>query len=290
MVEQIIGKYMVESGKLSQEQLTLVLEKQDSTRIKLGFLAVEAGFMTTEQTNEVNDLQAAMDKRFGDLAIEKGYLTEEQVDELLAKQGNPYLSFTQTLLDNGLIQMDEIDALVSEFQKARGLSDEQLESLKKDDVDAIIPMFMPAEGMKYLQLVGTVVRTLIRFVDRHAYIGSASMESEFPEKDQVNQSLIWEEGLVDSFSEKSGGLLKLCKAFAHEDFPRIDEDSLDAAGELLNCANGLYVSALSRQGEFLEIIPPNYGKCESEIVEGSICKVPIFIGNDELSYCVAEVR
>ena len=267
-----------------------LIKKQDDTRVKMGTIAVAEGMMTLDQTNEVNILQSAMDQMFGDIAVAKGYLTDEQVDYLLKKQGNPFLMFVQTLIDNDVIKMDELDGILAEFCEKNGLSEEQLADFKTGDVNKIVPIFLPAECQKYSVIIGTVIRTLIRLVNRHTYIGKAEIIDAFPENDQVNQALIWEEGLVDGFSEDNGGLLELCSVFAHEDFTQLDEDSLDAAGELLNCANGLYVSSLSRRGVFLEITPPNYGKCGDDMKLYSVCRVPVSLGEKKFYFTVAEVK
>ncbi len=290
MVENILGSFLLESGRVTKQQLFHLIKKQDDTRVKLGLIAVEEGMMTLDQTNEVNILQSAMDQMFGDIAIAKGYLTDDQVDYLVKKQGNPYLTFIQTLVDEDIIEMTDLDGVIAEFAAANGFSDEQLADFKSGDVNRLVPIFLPDECSKYSPIIGTVIRTLIRLVNRNTYIGKAEIVEEFPYENQVNQGLIWEEGLIDGFCEGEGGLLELCSVFAHEDFKELDEDSLDAAGELLNCANGLYVSSLSRRGIFLEITPPNYGKCDDDIKLYSICRIPIFVSDKKFYFTVAEVK
>ena len=76
MVEYILGNYLVGSGKLTEEQLEVVVGQLDKIRVKLGLIAVAEGMMTLAQADEVNRLQSVMDKRFGDIAVEKGYLTD----------------------------------------------------------------------------------------------------------------------------------------------------------------------------------------------------------------------
>ena len=63
MVEYILGNYLVETGKITREQLQQVMSKQDSVRVKLGLIAVEEGLMTMEQADEVNRMQAVMDQK-----------------------------------------------------------------------------------------------------------------------------------------------------------------------------------------------------------------------------------
>ncbi len=290
MVENILGSFLLETGRIEKSLLSKLMKEQDETRVKLGLIAVEEGMMTLDQTNEINILQSAMDQMFGDIAIAKGYLTSEQVAYLVKKQGNPFFTFVQTLIDNDVIKMDELDSILNEFREKNGFSEEQLADFKSGDVNKIVPLFLSEECRKYSTIIGTVVRTLIRLVNRNTYIGKAEMIDAFPETDQVNQGLIWEEGLLDGFSEADGGLLELCSVFAHEEFSALDEDSLDAAGELLNCANGLYVSSLSRRGIFLEIIPPNYGKIPDDMTLYSICRIPVYLSDKKFYFAVAEVK
>ena len=83
MLDRLLGKYMVEKGILTKDQLRQVYHLQEANRAKLGVIAVSEKLMSIAQAEQVNALQATVDKRFGDIAIEKGYLTESQVARLL---------------------------------------------------------------------------------------------------------------------------------------------------------------------------------------------------------------
>lgn len=287
MVDYILGNYLVETGKITDEQLKETLEKQDSVRVKLGLIAVSEGMMTLAQTDEVNKLQAIMDQRFGDIAVSKGYLTEEQVGKLLKQQGNAYLMFVQTLVDNGYITMEEIDNVLNDFRQANGYSNSEMEDIKSDEVERIVPLFLPAEGKQYAEVISIAVRTLIRLIDRRVSIGEVTMVDAFPAEGQVNQSLAGTKGIVDCLSEGCGALLKTASIFGREEFEQIDMDSLDAAGEFLNCVNGLYASSMSRHGEFLELMPPEYVDVTNKAK--NICKVPVRLGDQCLFFTVAEL-
>ncbi len=288
MVEYILGNYLVETTKITKEQLSILLQKQDSVRVKLGLLAVAEGMMTLEQADEVNKLQAIMDKRFGDIAVSKGYLTEDQIGKLLKMQGNTYMTFIQTLIDSGYVSMDDMDDMMNNFRQAYGYSHSEIDALKSDDVDRIIPLFVPEEGKPFIDVISTTVRTLIRLIDRHVYVTKAEMVTTFPATNQVSQALCGTNGIIDSFSENTGALLKVCSVFGQEDFNALDMDSLDAAGEMLNCVNGLYVSSLSRNGKFLELMPPDYDDVTAK-AKSTICRIPIYIGDCGLYFTVAEL-
>lgn len=73
MVENILGNYLVKTGKITDEQLQAVIQKEDETRVKMGLLAVSEGILTIDQADYINGLQATMDKRFGDIAVERDF-------------------------------------------------------------------------------------------------------------------------------------------------------------------------------------------------------------------------
>lgn len=286
MVEYILGNYLVESNMISSENLNAVLEQMNAVRVKLGLIAVAEGFMTTEQAEIVNKLQITCDKRFGDIAVEQGYLTNEQVGKLLQEQGNTYFMFVQTLVDLELLEMDEVDGILDEFKKIKGYTNTELEDIKSDDVDRIIPLYLTADTKKYQELAGVAIRTIIRLIDRRVYIGEATIIKDAKFKAMVSQKLQGENSLTVALAEKNGALLELCSIFGQEVFESLDEDALDAAGEFINCLNGLYASARSRAGEFLELFPPEY--CvEGAALSGDVCVIPVFIQGKELYFVVA---
>lgn len=287
MVEHILGNYLVDVGKITKEQLATLIEKQDSVRIKLGLLAVTEGMMTAMQAEEVNILQAVRDMRFGDIAVEEGYLTQEQVEKLIKKQGDAYLMFIQNLLDEDLVTMEDWDWLLEDFKRVNNYSNTDMEAIKSNDVERIIPLLLPEAAQVYRPLVETLIRTMIRLVDRNVYLGKAVMGDVFPAEDLAIQRMEGARGIADCLAERNGGLLKVCSIFGQENFSRLDPDALDAAGELLNCANGMYVSELSRKGLFLELMPPEYAGRDNI---SDICRIPVFIGNAGLYFAVGRLK
>ena len=287
MVEYILGNYLVGSGKISSEQLETVVEQLDKIRVKLGLIAVAEGMMTLAQADEVNRLQSVMDKRFGDIAMEKGYLTEDQIGNLLKAQGNTYMSFVQSLVNEGFVKMEEIDTIFDGYREENGFTKSDMETLKSDEPERIVPLFLTAETMKYSDIVGVAVRTIIRCVDRHMYIGKASIKEDYEIKNAALQEVQGEGGYVAGFVEQFGGLLKVASVFGQEDFKDIDVDALDAAGEFLNCVNGLHASALSMNGAVLELLPPNL-ITETTKVDGSVCVVPLYVKGMSLAFIVKE--
>lgn len=287
MVEYILGNYLVGSGKLTEEQLEVVVGQLDKIRVKLGLIAVAEGMMTLAQADEVNRLQSVMDKRFGDIAVEKGYLTDDQIGNLLKAQGNTYMSFVQSLVNEGFVKMEEIDTIFDGYRVENSFTKSDMETLKSDDPERIVPLFLSAETMKYQDIIGVAVRTLIRCVDRHMYIGKAYLSEGIVLKDAAVQEVEGEGGHIAGFMEQYGGLLKTASIFGREDFKQVDVDALDAAGEFLNCVNGLHASALSKNGLELELLPPNLVTDKIEL-SGSVCVMPLYIKGMSMAFIVKQ--
>lgn len=292
MVEYLLGNYLVKQGKLTREQLEEVIGKQDETRVKMGLLAVSEGIMTVEQAESVNRLQATMDKRFGDIAVEKGFLTEEQISNLLKKQGNAYLAFAQALVNAELLTLQELEEMLDGFQSENGFTKSDMEDLRSDEPERIVPLFLPPEALACRDIVGVMIRTLIRCADRHVYIGKAVLSEELPIEQAAFQKMVGftapvngSRELETGFAEKNGGLRDLAAAFCREE-TLAQEDLLDGAGELLNCVNGLYVSGLSRSGVDSELLPPIALAQPSVLRQAGICSIPVRIRDKEALFIV----
>ncbi len=293
MVEYILGNHLVETGKIERQQLERAIAKLDETRVKMGLLAVSEGMMTVEQAETVNRLQASMDKRFGDIAVEKGYLTEEQISNLLKKQGNTYLAFAQALVNEGWLQLQELEEVMDGFQQKNGFTKSDMEDLRSDEPERVVPLFLPNEGMVFKEIAGLLVRTLIRCVDRHVYIGKAAVDENMDITGGVLQKLTNFTAPISGFKEmelgfleKNGGLQDMATAFCKEEEPLCMEDALDAAGEFLNCVNGLYATALSRNGVDSELLPPILTEEGMKTGNSMCCRIPVYMGNKEAAFLI----
>lgn len=290
MIGYILGNYLVDSGKLTKEQLREVLDGAGKVRVKLGLIAVAEGYMTAAEAEEVNRLQAVMDKRFGDIAVENGYLTDEQVGIILKKQGDEYMVFLQTLVDMNIMGMADAEKILSDFCRAKGLTDAQCEDIKSGDIDRILPVYLPASGEKYKEIIGVALRTIIRCVDREVCIEQGSIADSINGKNGSFQTVEAEDGSTTCVGlvEEDGGFLLAASLFAGEDLGELDEDALDSCAELLNCINGIYASAKSKEEIELELLPPVMYKEDIELKGNNICVLPVMVKGKKMRFVIFE--
>lgn len=288
MVTSIVGNFLLEKGLITSEQLKDVLGEQSKVRVKLGLIAVAEGLMTQEEAERVNHLQAVMDKRFGDIAIAKGYLTEGQVELLLKKQGSAYLAFAQALENQQLLTIEQLEQFLLDYRYEHQLTASAVEDIKSDDVDRILPVFLPVGSDKYLAAAGIAVRTLMRCVDAEIYPDKAYFARELKVDNAALQSMEGKPGICCAMAGEGNELLYTASLFGQEDFEEVNEDALDAIGELINCINGLYASEVSKSGASLELLPPEYSSHIGSIRSEEMLVIPLHI-RESLIYFVLSI-
>ncbi|MBQ6638301.1 MAG: hypothetical protein IKN45_07760 [Lachnospiraceae bacterium] len=282
MIHILFGNYLKQCGRLSAEQLAKVYEEQKKVRVKLGLIAVAEGLMSVEQADEVNRLQSVLDKRFGDIAVEKGYLTDEQVGRLLGMQGNLYLSFVQEITNEGLMTMDEINESYLAFQRSLNFTQTEMDRLKSGEADLVIPLFLPLNMDDYQkENILVCVKTLMRLIDNDLYIGKAEWK-DFVDTDGFALQEVKGDGEAGlAFCGKGKALLRIANKFAGEEFEVVDADALDACAEFINCVNGMFASDCAPKF-YVDMLPPVYKEGPYVLTAGKICKLPVFIGGEEI--------
>ena len=286
MVSSIVGNYLMEKGLLTGEQFRDILNEQQKVRVKLGLIAVAEGLMTQEEADRVNQLQAVMDRRFGDIAVEKGYLTEGQVNSLLKKQGNAYLAFAQAMENQQLMTIEQLEQILLDYRCENNFTASDMDALKSDDVDSILPLFLPVDSEAYYGIAGTAVRTLMRLVYTGLYPDKAYIMQKTEDENGALQKVEGEKGFVSALGGKGNALQFTASVFGQEEFVSVDEDALDAIGELLNCINGLYVSEC-KDGSSLELMPPSFKTGIQGFESRKMLVLPIHIKNDCIDLMIA---
>ncbi len=286
MVSSIVGNYLMEKGLLTGEQFRDILNEQQKVRVKLGLIAVAEGLMTQEEADRVNQLQAVMDRRFGDIAVEKGYLTEGQVNSLLKKQGNAYLAFAQAMENQQLMTIEQLEQILLDYRCENNFTASDMDALKSDDVDSILPLFLPVDSEAYYGIAGTAVRTLMRLVDTGLYPDKAYIMQKTEDENGALQKVEGEKEFVSALGGKGNALQFTASVFGQEKFASVDEDALDAIGELLNCINGLYVSEC-KDGSSLELMPPSFKTGIQGFESRKMLVLPIHIKNDCVDLMIA---
>lgn len=289
MFDRIFGNYLVETDKLTKEQLISVYEEQESSRSRLGIIAVTEQMMTVKQVDEVNKKQAVMDMRFGDIAVSSGYLLEEQVSRLLKLQGNRYLTFVQGIVDQGYLSLEELNSTLDSYQKEKGYSRADIENLKSCDIDRVLPYFINIKSEPLMELTLTFIRTVARLIDYHVYIDPSNKQDEQVTPYISYQMCDGDHHIFVGLAGDEASLMQSAIDFAGEKFIEDLDDALDANAEFINCVNGLYATKASNDETAIEIdmYPPMYHSEETKVVGVDMKVIPICFKDTKLNLIVS---
>ena len=130
---KFFGHYLLDEGKLNNEQLVEAISYQSEHNLSLGELAVREGFITAKEADTINDRQRSLDKRFGEVAISLELLDDPQIDELLTIQKREKIFFGEILILKNFMSQDQLDAELAHFE-----SEQKLEVVELDDKIAAI--------------------------------------------------------------------------------------------------------------------------------------------------------
>lgn len=283
MFDRIFANYLVETGKLSQQNVEVIFSTKEERRARLGVIAVAEKVITVDQAEEINQLQAVYDKRFGDIAVDNGYLTKEQVERLLDLQGNGFLAFVQSIIDHGCLTMDEINNALETYQKEHSLTLGDMENLKSCEISRIVPIFFYKQPECLIELGGVLFRTIYRLVDYRVYIKKPYITTEISYQNLAMQELFGEHSILNAIAGDMDSLKETAIGFAGAEYICQDEDALDALCELINCVNGMFATQKSHENMDLDMKVPKYFDQPGTLKGNSLLCIPVIIFDKELT-------
>lgn len=287
MFIQLFGNFLVEKAVITEEQKVSFQKELQDTRVKMGTIAVADGLINEAQAEEINHAQTQQDRRFGDIAIEMGYLTDAQISDIIKKQGDSAMKFYQLLTDKAGIAMNDIEANLEEFKKAQGFTDEELDALKRDDIDKIISLYAIVRDTDIPDLASLVMRNLIRFVTSDFYFGRMKKVTDYSYSMLAGQWAVGDKKVYLGFgtSDELDGITKLAKKYAKGVTIAGSDEIYDAVCEFTNLNNGLFASALSEKGTYIDMEPP--GVFLNQAISGTAYIMPVYIEGTKIDLIIS---
>lgn len=249
--EQNVGRYFLNRGLLSIEQVCTILDNQEKARVKLETLAVAFGFMTAKEARRTLSLQAVLDRRFGAVAVEAGYLTQPQAERLVDWPENANLNFCQAALDFGYMSLEELDAALAELRKAADSVKAPVSApafcLAEEDADPHFAIYVRYARF-FMRLAAENLGAQSLQIRRTGGLDGRSMRL-FLQK--FKGRALFYAGLA----AEEPTLLGLASRFSREALTRFDALAVDSVKEFLNLHNGLFAVHLSNEGLEVDLEP-----------------------------------
>ena len=263
MLHQYFGNFLLNKGFIDAETLNKLLDKNRSTRVKLGVLAINSGFMNAEQVNKVHDIQKQTDKKFGEIAVELGYLAESDVEDLLKQQKVSTVQLSQSLLDYNIFTLEKLEEILNLYNE----DVVQLESSSTVDRGAAYELVGPFIKSQY-DLSGIIpldvvcdfatlfFRNLIRFVDSETFLNTAPNVSIPENVIMATQEVFGDYNFNTYLAMGTSTYIRFASVYSKMNISERNELADASVTEYLNLTNGIFTLNMSDENYSVKLKPP----------------------------------
>ena len=245
---KFFGQYLLEKGRISNEQLLDAVDYQNSTNARLGTLAVERGVLSEDQVRHVNAQQKTTDRLFGDMAVDLGYLTPDQLADLVEIQKSSRLFLGEALVEKGFLTADEVDRELAQFKAEQQASQMMIRG-------ALVQL----KGAELVvDVLDMVLKLFKRIVHENVLIEDCHQErSQWLGYDwNVSQVMTGDVNATLVIGIPTKLLLKIATKMLEEPFEDATELVQDASKEFLNVMCGNICAKLSQRDLVVNLEPP----------------------------------
>jgi len=246
MAIKFFGHYLLDEGKLTNEQLTEVVEFQSKNNLSLGEIAIREKLLTKKQANLINDKQRSLDKRFGEVAISLELLDELQIEKLLTTQRAEKLFFGDVLILKKMITQEVLTKELTLFEAQQKLDVVELE----DIISTIDKENIFKDAISVLQ---TIYSRVV-----HDYIKLVKVEKAISTTQGIlaMQKMRGDIHLDFAFQPVDPVALAISSKYLKMDFESVDEMVVDIISEFVNVVLGNIAVKFSEGSVKVDLTPP----------------------------------
>ncbi len=153
----LFGTIALQSGRLTQEGLDLVLEEQEKIPAPLGEICRRRGLLSTNQVRRILEVQhdgalAEAETRLGILAVKNGFMGEEDLGSALDQQKAAARRLGEILLEQGTLTSQALKALLVAQSRLRGAEPpaDELDSETREVPAVTVPLGAGQEPRAWL--------------------------------------------------------------------------------------------------------------------------------------------
>ena len=255
MAVKFFGRWLIERGCVTAEQLLTALDVQQKTNNSLGAFAVEARILTQQQADEIIREQRRSHLPFGGIAESMGLLTTEQVERLLERQRGARRYLGEILVEEGILSHQEVTEQLEAFHVSDGSVGElpQEEETQASPFAALQKSVDDSASQAYVEACLTIFH---KVVQRTLTVSRMEPGVSLRQDHTVMQVI---DSNTDSFlalSLPASEMLLIAERMLRQPFASVNQMVLDAGKELLNLIMGNVAGWLSGEDESYTPQPP----------------------------------
>lgn len=245
---KFFGQYLLEKGRISNDQLIAAVAWQQEANTRLGDLALARGYLTESQAQAINVAQRTTDRLFGDLAVDMGYLAPEQLAELVEIQRTSRLYLGEALVQQGILTPDELERELAAFR-----ADQQSSQMM------IRGALVHLKGAEFVvDTLDLVLKLFKRMVHENVLIEDCHQERDrwITHDLTISQRFTGDVEATFVMGLPEPMALKIASKMLDMKFTKIDDLVLDATKEFVNVICGNVCAKLSQRDLTVDLQAP----------------------------------
>lgn len=272
MAVKFFGQFLIDQGEVDASHVREALDLMEDANPTLGELAIKHGYMTQRQAAQVSATQRSEDLPFGDLSVKMGFLDADQLVDVVQRQATQRLPIGQALVRLGHIDADRLGTLLDAYKA---------DQAPYDVADPELPDALANHrATKYV--LELLPRFLMRVARMQAKLGEIEALAGVPDFAEVCVSVHVKgvRGLEVALVSDNAFAEALAMAASGLQPSDLDPEMVaDGVGEFLNVLGGNAVSAVTKEGQRVELGPPDY---EAQLADGWIVELAVGTGRAAL--------
>ncbi|AFU97364.2 hypothetical protein [Simiduia agarivorans] len=122
MSATLFGQYLRERNVISPERLKAASDEVRRRNRSLGQLAIDSGYLTQAEVSELNHAQRTTDMMLGELAVKRALLSQDDLERLIILQKATQVSLAQVLVESGDFSETHIRELELDYLEKQKLT------------------------------------------------------------------------------------------------------------------------------------------------------------------------
>ncbi len=272
MAVKFFGQFLIDQGEVDASHVREALDLMEDANPTLGEIAIAQGYMTQREAVKVSAAQRSEDLPFGDLAVKMGFLTSDQLVDVVQRQRSQRVPIGEALVRLGHIEGDRLGTLLDAYK-----TDQAPYDVAEPDLPDALANHRASKY--FLELLP---RFLMRVARMQAKLGEIDPFTATPDFAEVCVSVHVRgvRGLEVALVADNAFAEALAMAASGLEPSDLDPEMIaDGVGEFLNVLGGNAVSAVTKEGQRVELGPPDY---EAELADGWIVDLAVGTGRAAL--------
>ncbi|MDR0223242.1 MAG: hypothetical protein LBI38_06915 [Oscillospiraceae bacterium] len=283
MFEYLFGRYLINTGKITPEKLSGLIDCSNAESLIRENARGEEGFYA-----EIERLDAVLNSKLSELIAEY----DARAGAVNPKEGRsgsyaPNYLFFKRLIREKVIPADRLDGELREFEKHYSLGEDGVSRVFGDDTEMVFASFIDSRDYFANQYMAILLKHILRFVGAGIRFSPGSgVFSYSAERMAVQKVVAGDERYFIGICGDKPTLQKLNDSLARDFAAGGYDGRYDSLRTFLNCVSCIFQSVIEKEKSIYLLDSPFVYKFSTVSANESCFLLPVTVGDTRLDLLI----